>query len=661
MSLADFASQPTVSPVYVQNGNSPWAQRYSQELQSVVLRYADRLPRNVQRHLGPSELGHKCSRMLVGKMAGFSLHGSAGAIGNAYVWSSVVGTALHSFMEEAFTWDSVEGLNPGRWFTERRVTPDPGAEQPHPGTADMYDGLYRAVVDWKGLALDTRIPTPDGWTTTGQLAVGDKVFGSDGRPCTVTKVYPVQQQRECYVVKFKTGSPIVTDDVQLWEISRNRNGGSNPCEQETVLLSTRELREQLRAKGGNRQLRVRTTAALELPEAELPVDPYVLGVWLGDGDRHGGQICQGKQDADEVFGYIRARGYSLGKDLAKREDGLRKHTVLGLLKQLQAAGCVILVKDSSRVKGQGYLGEKLIPERYLRASRSQRLELLRGIMDADGDQHKTRNQSRLTTVNKKFAYQVEELAASLGWKPYTVPVKKQGFGKVYEDPAYQVLFTSSDDNPFHLKRKAELVRPLRAGVRQLGYRMVQEVELVSSVPTRCIDVDSADRLFLATEQFIPVHNCQSEAVRTRLRRDGPPVHYSVQMLLYAVGYMLLGFEVERVVLVSWPRTKSTLEDMYVWEHTITNDDLRLVQDVLDKTEIREQIAKLVTAGEMSFWDVPPTPGADCTWCPFHNPAALQDRSPNGCPGMSLLKLQRNSLVRCLAVACITHRLRRLRT
>jgi hypothetical protein len=225
-----------------------------------------------------------CSRMLVGKMAGFSLHGSAGAIGNAYVWSSVVGTALHSFMEEAFTWDSVEGLNPGRWFTERRVTPDPGAEQPHPGTADMYDGLYRAVVDWK---------------------------------------------------------------------------------------------------------------------------------------------------------------------------------------------------------------------------------------------------------------------------------------------------------------------------------------------------------------------CQSEAVRTRLRRDGPPVHYSVQMLLYAVGYMLLGFEVERVVLVSWPRTKSTLEDMYVWEHTITNDDLRLVQDVLDKTEIREQIAKLVTAGEMSFWDVPPTPGADCTWCPFHNPAALQDRSPNGCPGMSLLKLQRS--------------------
>jgi hypothetical protein len=297
MSLADFASQPTVSPVYVQNGNSPWAQRYSQELQSVVLRYADRLPRNVQRHLGPSELGHNCSRMLVGKMAGFSLHGSAGAIGNAYVWSSVVGTALHSFMEEAFTWDSVEGLNPGRWFTERRVTPDPGAEQPHPGTADMYDGLYRAVVDWK---------------------------------------------------------------------------------------------------------------------------------------------------------------------------------------------------------------------------------------------------------------------------------------------------------------------------------------------------------------------CQSEAVRTRLRRDGPPVHYSVQMLLYAVGYMLLGFEVERVVLVSWPRTKSTLEDMYVWEHTITNDDLRLVQDVLDKTEIREQIAKLVTAGEMSFWDVPPTPGADCTWCPFHNPAALQDRSPNGCPGMSLLKLQRSKRSRSSRRAgCLT--------
>src|SRR5579859_2108510 len=144
-----FASAPTVSPLHTQSGNTPWAQRYSQELRDVVTRYAARLPRNVQRHLGPSELGHVCDRQVIGKMAGVTFGGTAGAVGGMYAWASMVGTAIHAFMEQAFTWDSESGLNPGRWLTERRVTPDPGSPGPHPGTADLYDGLYRALVDHK--------------------------------------------------------------------------------------------------------------------------------------------------------------------------------------------------------------------------------------------------------------------------------------------------------------------------------------------------------------------------------------------------------------------------------------------------------------------------------------------------------------------------------
>ncbi len=148
--LEQFASAPTVSPLIAQSGNSPWAQRYSQELKDVVLRYAARLPRNVQRRLGPSELGHVCDRQVVGKMAGVTFGGSAGAVGGMYAWASVVGTAIHAFLEQAFTWDSEQGLNPARWLTERKVTPDSGAAEPHPGTADLYDVTYRAVVDHKG-------------------------------------------------------------------------------------------------------------------------------------------------------------------------------------------------------------------------------------------------------------------------------------------------------------------------------------------------------------------------------------------------------------------------------------------------------------------------------------------------------------------------------
>jgi hypothetical protein len=620
--LEMFAAQASVSPVYASNGNSPWAQRYAQELREVVLRYAARLPRNVQRHLGPSELGHRCDRSLVGKMAGVSFSHGGNQLHDS--WPSIVGTALHAFLEEAFRWDALQpGANLGRWFTETRVTPDPGAVSSHPGTADLFDTVFSVLGDHKGVALDTRIPTPAGWTTMGALTAGDQVLGADGRPCSVTRVYPVQY-RDCYRVVFKGGASVVTDDVQLWEVSRNRNGGCSTRSQETVLLSSAEMREQLKSKSGQRHLRVRTVP-VDLPAARLPVHPYVLGMWLGDGECHGGQVGFGGEDAAELSGYIRDCGYELST-LLNKADGFRKYTVLGLLPQLEDAGVII--------RGEGYLGKKIIiPAVYLRASREQRLELLRGLMDTAGSH--LRSQSVYTTARKELAFQVEELASSLGWKAYMRLFQLDtGFGVT--TTAYRVMFTPAGDNPFWLSRKACLVRQA-APVSSL-YRLVQSVEPVPSVATRCIDVDSPGRLYLVTGQFIPTHNCQSEAIRTRLRRHGLPYHYYIQMLLYALGYMHLGYNVQRIVLISWPRTKSSLDDMYVHEQMITQADISEVMSVLEKTVLREQLAKFVAVGGMSFWDIPPTPSeSDCQYCPYFNPAALQDGTSKGCPGTSLKK------------------------
>jgi LAGLIDADG DNA endonuclease family protein len=605
--LAAFASQPSVPPVYVQSGNTPWAQRYSQELRDVVTRYAARLPRNVQRHLGPSELGHRCDRQLVGKMAGVSFGPGAGNMLHD-PWASIVGTAIHAFLDDAFKWESRR--NGDRWVSEARVTPDPGAASPHPGTADLYDKATRTLADHKGVALDTRIPTPTGWTTMWELRTGDEVLGADGRPCKVTRTYPVQY-RSCYRVKFKGGAEVVTDDVQLWEVQRNKNGGQNSDSQETVLLSSAEMRAQLRAANGQRHLRVRAVA-VELPEADLPINPYVLGCWLGDGEKSSNVILS---ETEELFRSIRVCGYETGDNLDKR--GYYRRTILGIRPKLRALGV---------------LGSKHIPAQYMRASHSQRLELLRGLMDTDGSHNKQRNQCVFTSTDKALAYQVEELAASLGWKSYTCSFQANGFGLTAT--AYQVMFTPVGAIPFHLERKRALVQQKR--IAGAGYRIVQSVEPVECVPTKCIDVDSDDHLYLVTEQFIPTHNCQSESIRARLRKDGPPYHYYIQMLLYAVGYMHLGFDVRRVALVSWPRTKSTLDDMYVWEKQVAIEDIREVAGVLDRTVIRERLAGYVAQGALSFWDVPPTPGYDdCTYCPFYNPAALQDRTSKGCPGTSL--------------------------
>jgi replicative DNA helicase len=463
--------------------------------------------------------------------------------------------------------------------------------------------------------LHTQVATPTGWTTAGELHEGDEVLGTDGRAHKVTRVYPVQH-RDCYRVSFKGGDSIIVDDVQEFTVSRNRNGACATGRQEIITLSATELRAQLRSASGQRHLRVMNPAPLELPELELPVHPYVLGCWLGDGDSHGGQITKPDED---LFDNIVSFGYAVGKNLrASREGNCEKRTILGLVTELKAAG---VHKD------------KHIPAQYLRASRQQRLHLLQGLMDTDGSYNKGRKQCVFSTTDKALAAQVRELTLTLGWKAYVCDFAAHGFG--VSTTAYQVMFTPTDANPFLLPRKAALVKAAPVGA---GYRIVQSVEPVESVPTRCIDVDSDDHLYLAGDFFLPVHNCQSEAIRTRLRRDGPPFHYYIQLLLYAIGYMNLGHPVERIALISWPRTKSTLDDLYVWEKTITNADLLAVEEVLKKTVIREDAAKLVTAGRLGFFEIPATPSeSDCQYCIFFNPAAMEDGTSAGCPGTAMLK------------------------
>lgn len=133
----------------VTHGTDRWAESYGRLMKQVVTRYADRLPRNVQRHLGPSELGHECDRQVVAKMAGSRMTNNV-----TDPWASVMGTAGHAFVADAFSWDNARA-GQLRWITEARVVPDPG-DDPHPGTADLYDTLEQAVVDHKFQGDSTR-------------------------------------------------------------------------------------------------------------------------------------------------------------------------------------------------------------------------------------------------------------------------------------------------------------------------------------------------------------------------------------------------------------------------------------------------------------------------------------------------------------------------
>lgn len=594
-------------------GNTEYAARYGRELRKIVTLQARRLPRSTQRALGPSEIGHRCDRHVVGKMAGLRPTNNVNG-----PWAPLVGTWIHAGLEEIFRQEN-HYTRMARWIPEQKVRANILAD--NPGTADLYDAETKTLVDHKGAWVHTPVPTPSGWTAMEQLQPGDTVFGSDGRPCQVTRVYPVQY-RDCYRITFDDGSALITDDVQElpFVLSRKR---PQPALMSTAEAAGRIWTPDNRARP-QRQLRLYNGGALELPPADLIVHPYVLGCWLGDGGIHGGTI--GKPD-DELFEHIRSCGYEVSKPHGERKA---RRTVYGLSGQLQVLG--LQWRDPDHPDSHGRLtGAKRVPDEYLRGSYEQRLALLRGMMDTDGTWNRKRKQAVFTTTSKDLAGSVAELVATLGWKAKIFPQQATGFGLTVT--TYHVAFTPQGANPFRLSRKADLVR--LEGSRVCGYRIVQSIEPVLSVPTRCIDVDSPDHCYLAGEQMVPVHNCLGKTTLAKLIREGPPWHYFVQMIIYGQGFMdQFGLEVRRVILAAWPRTSHTLDDMYCWEWPWNQYEAdKILRETAALTRARAEVAKMVLSRQIDISQVRRVPGDHCIHCPQWRPQSALDGA-EGCPGKS---------------------------
>src|SRR3954471_24778216 len=185
----------------------------------------------------------------------------------------------------------------------------------------------------KALALDTPIPTPTGWTTMGNLAPGDEVFDDDGRPCRVTFATPVMLDHPCYEVTFDDGSKIVADadhqwfayDFPAWKSFRAAQYRANRVATYPQLGRDQSAHRRLPRVVTTRQMveeGVRTctegrpnwylplTKPLDLPDAELPVDPYVLGCWLGDGKTRGSEMTIGEADEEHFRSQFTAAGYA---------------------------------------------------------------------------------------------------------------------------------------------------------------------------------------------------------------------------------------------------------------------------------------------------------------------------------------------------------------
>lgn len=358
--------------------------------------------------------------------------------------------------------------------------------------ARFYDGMLALWKTGKALALDTPIPTPSGWTTMGDLKAGDVIFDEEGKPCEVLMATGVQMNRTCYRVEFSDGTSIVADAEHLW--ATNAHGS-----RETKVVNTETIRDTLHygTKKWNTHS-ITNTLPIETPEADLPIPPYVFGVWLGDGNCRHPQITVGEQDRDETIANIE-RDYGVFCGIPKVDTRTGAYTVRLFTDRCRTR------KDSVQAKmiRMGVLGkeQKFIPDIYLRASIAQRTALLQGLMDSDGTISKTGG-LELTTSYPPLRAGIMELLRSLGFKP-SGNVKKTS-----AKDSFRIRFhTDTGAPPFRLARKAARLRATEPEKRaRSNSRQITAVVPVESVPVKCIQVSSPNKLYLAGEGMIPTHN-----------------------------------------------------------------------------------------------------------------------------------------------------------
>lgn len=329
---------------------------------------------------------------------------------------------------------------------------------------------------YKDVWIDELVATPTGFKSHGDLCVGDWVYGGDGEPVKVIALSERFTDSECYRVTFDDGESVVCGGNHLWEVEKRtrKRKGKGRLYREKVVLNTKQI-ESHGFEADNR-LAVKVAPPLLNIEHILPVDPYVLGQWLGDGHTQAGRITT---EDTEVWQEVEQAGYATGGTIT-RGKALTK-TCYGLSKALREVGV---------------FGDKHIPRAYLWANERQRRHLLQGLMDSDGHCN-TRGTATFVNQNKRLIDDFEVLCNSLGLKPRVR--KYQGEKK----PFWQVSFQAyRNEAPFRLKRKLDRCK---AGKRE-AKRFIVNVERVPTVETSCIQVDAKDGLYLVGRGMIPTHN-----------------------------------------------------------------------------------------------------------------------------------------------------------
>lgn len=373
----------------------------------------------------------------------------------------------------------------------------------------------------KALSLNTPIPTPAGWKLMEDIHPGDYVFGKDGKPVKVLFESEVFD-KPMYRVYFEDGATVNASADHIWTVQTKRSrrvAGYTPRTDtarpaysrmhdggwfETTTEAMKNDLAYIRAdgKGVEYKYRVPMCEPVAYPEASLPIHPYVLGVWLGDGTSRKPEITASTGDAGEIAKLIEECGYPV----RIRDYPSNKHRVVTLQIDHRARGTKDAYDQNSfnnTLKRMGLKGNKHIPDEYLTASIEQRWELLKGLMDTDGYCSKS-GECQFVQKSRDMAMQFAQLCASLGIKA-TVRGKHVKCNGKDAGIAFSVLFFTDKAHPcFKMKRKAIRLKDHLASRMQA--KSIVKIERIPNQPSKCIAVDDPWHIYLAGKRYTATHN-----------------------------------------------------------------------------------------------------------------------------------------------------------
>lgn len=388
----------------------------------------------------------------------------------------------------------------------------------------------------KAQPLNAKILTPNGWTTMGEISVGDEVIGRDGKSTKVIGVYP-QGKRPIFSVKFNDGTQTLCDAEHLWSVNtinqRNRKTKKNgkvvylEPDNSFKVMKTIDMIDSVKVWGNKRlNYKIPNVLPVEFNKKELIINPYLLGVLLGDGCITDKNQPHFVTKDDEIISEISKIYTNISikeqiREIEKDVDGelvlvkrsLTKVSLLGLKDNLIKIG--LYGTNSST---------KFIPNDYLYSSVSDRISLLQGLVDTDGyiDGHRV----EISTVSKDLSIGIRELILSLGGK-VSITEKNGKYGNTICKLYYRISFSFPDNGiiPSRLTRK---LTKFNARTKYSDNKFIESIEYFGDEEAKCIMVENDEHLYV-TDDYIVTHNT---TMITKIANTAKNLGYNVLQIFF---------------------------------------------------------------------------------------------------------------------------------